>query len=109
MKSADGLVRFDKLDYSEADKVEEIVRFSFQCPNVKGRWCNGLLICGAPLGNGSVVTRSHTLHCWGWDGDVAKPSFSPSINCKSQLGDGTKAAGCGWHGHIQNGKLTGAK
>ena len=32
---------------------------------------------------------------WGWDGDRANPTFTPSINCEGH---------CGWHGYIRRGR-----
>lgn len=57
----------------------------FVCP--KGQRC-------AVLMGPQPVPRSKPEDCytWGWDGNLDRPTLTPSINCVPP--------GCGWHGHI---------
>lgn len=41
---------------------------------------------------------------WGWNGNLERPTLTPSINCQSER-DGKPAGGCGWHGFITNGTI----
>lgn len=104
MKSADGRFEFLKMDYEQATSKAEIARFGFPCPRGYGL-CTGLLIVGADLGNGEILKRPSKVPCWSWDGDVEKPTFKPSIHCRSKTDDGREAAGCDWHGYITGGVI----
>jgi hypothetical protein len=42
------------------------------------------------------------LCIWKWDGNLERPSITPSINCLSEK-DGKPAGGRGWHGYITEG------
>lgn len=104
-------VRFQRLDYSilTADEVragERPCRFGLECPRGRGR-CDGLLIVGADLGNGQAAKRGPAAKpaMWDWNGSVEAPTFSPSIHCRDFTDDGKRAAGCGWHGYIREGKI----
>lgn len=69
----------------------------FVCPN--GRRCVVV------LGDKAVApTGDQRLHIWAWDGNVERPTLTPSINCLSEK-DGKPAGGCGWHGFITNGVI----
>lgn len=69
----------------------------FVCPNGKR--------CGVLLGP-SPVTRTHpdAACIWGWDGNIERPTLTPSINCIAEK-DGKPTSGCGWHGFITNGVM----
>lgn len=61
-------------------------RFVFGCP--RGRTC-------------AVALRPDTLPngaSWEWNGNEQSPTLTPSINC---------VGGCGWHGFVTNGEMTG--
>jgi hypothetical protein len=69
----------------------------FVCPN--GRRC------GVLLGPEHVDRPSADALCiWKWDGNLERPSITPSINCLSEK-DGKPAGGCGWHGYITEGVI----
>jgi len=74
--------------------------------------CKGLLIDGAKLPDGTVIKsgkKDEKPHVWNWNGNRAAPTFKPSINCLAHNPKDPKEkyGGCGWHGHITNGKHTG--
>lgn len=108
----DAKVTFQGLDYHDLTS-EEIAagsrpcRFSFECPIRRDR-CGGLLIVGADLGDGQTAKRGPNAKpaMWDWDGNVGRPTFSPSINCRTHTDDGRQTAGCGWHGYIKDGQIT---
>lgn len=54
--------------------------------------CPGNRVCALRLQEGPPPGNQ----VWGWDGDMEKPTISPSINCHS----------CGWHGWIKEGVIT---
>jgi hypothetical protein len=65
------------------------------CPNHKQ--------CAILLGPKNVPRPSEDmLNIWQWNGDVNKPTITPSINCIKEK-DGKPTGGCGWHGFITNG------
>lgn len=69
----------------------------FVCPNGKR--------CGVLLGPAPVDRPTPNAACvWGWDGDLEKPTLTPSINCIAEK-DGRATGGCGWHGHITRGVM----
>jgi hypothetical protein len=70
----------------------------FVCPN--GRRC-AVLIGPQPVAKPSP----NALGIWGWDGNLDRPTLTPSINCRNVKDDGTPASGCGWHGFIRNGVI----
>lgn len=72
-------------------------RILFVCPNGKR--------CGVLLGP-SAVPRSEDgrLNVWGWDGNVDRPTITPSINCIAEK-DGISTGGCGWHGFVTAGVM----
>jgi hypothetical protein len=51
--------------------------------------------CCIPLTTGPAV-HSGDMKRWHWDGNVEKPTITPSVNCNGQ-------GGCGWHVTITNG------
>ena len=67
----------------------------FVCPN--GHRCSVLL-------GPQCVTRPtpDALCIWAWDGNIDRPTLTPSINCIAEK-DGKPTGGCGWHGFITNG------
>lgn len=69
----------------------------FVCPN-KHR-------CSVLIGP-THVAKQHPegLAIWGWDGNVDKPTLTPSINCIAEK-DGKPTGGCGWHGFITKGVI----
>lgn len=69
----------------------------FVCPN--GRRCS-VLVGPQPVGR----PHEDALCIWGWDGNLEKPTLTPSINCLAEK-DGKPASGCGWHGHITEGVI----
>jgi hypothetical protein len=67
----------------------------FMCPNHKQ--------CAILLGPKAISrTQEDMLNIWQWNGDVNKPTITPSINCIKEK-DGKPTGGCGWHGFITNG------
>ena len=70
----------------------------FVCPNGKR--------CGVFLGP-EFVNRPTPGHActWKWDGNIANPTITPSINCIAEK-DGKPTGGCGWHGFITNGRFS---
>ena len=48
--------------------------------------------------------KEDALCIWKWDGNVERPTLTPSINCVAEKG-GKPTGGCGWHGHITNGVI----
>ncbi len=69
----------------------------FECP--KGQRCSVI------LGPQAVPRSAPDRACiWGWDGNLDKPTLTPSINCITEK-DGKPTGGCGWHGHIINGVI----
>lgn len=78
---------FLTIDYEPCPLDKKPTRFGFTCPKGKnGFMCSGLLIRGNP---DNLAIPNCT---WEWNGDRERPTFSPSINCKS----------CS-HGYIENG------
>lgn len=72
-------------------------RIEFICPN--GQYC------GVLIGPKSVTRPSAEKLCiWGWDGNMEKPTLTPSINCVAEK-DGKPTGGCGWHGFIIKGVM----
>lgn len=69
----------------------------FVCPN--GKRCSVLL-------GPAFVDRPNPdgLCIWGWNGDMERPTLTPSVNCIA-MKDGKPTGGCGWHGHITNGVM----
>lgn len=69
----------------------------FVCPNGKR--------CSVLVGPQHIDRPNPDALCiWGWDGNVERPTLTPSINCLAEK-DGKPAGGCGWHGHITNGVI----
>lgn len=69
----------------------------FVCPN--GHRCSVL------VGPASVPRPAEDkCHVWGWDGNLEKPTLTPSINCIAEK-DGKPTGGCGWHGSITGGVM----
>lgn len=69
----------------------------FVCPN--GKRCSVLL--GPAFVDRSAPDR---LCVWQWDGNIERPTITPSINCIAEK-DGEPTGGCGWHGFITNGVM----
>src|ERR1700719_1793691 len=68
----------------------------FVCP--KGKHC--CVFVGPAF---EAKRNENEPNVWAWDGNVATPTLTPSINCLSEK-DGKPCGGCGWHGHITNGE-----
>jgi len=69
----------------------------FVCPNHH--------FCAVLLGPKPVRSPApDRLHIWGWDGNMDKPTITPSINCVAEK-DGKSTGGCGWHGFITAGVI----
>lgn len=63
----------------------------FPCAGWPRRTSHGVEgYCSVPIGQ----QRDGKGNTWTWDGNIERPTLSPSIDC----GD------CKWHGHIQNGE-----
>lgn len=71
----------------------------FVCPN--GKRCVVLL---GPTAVGRDEAAGRRLCIWGWNGDLERPTLTPSINCVAEK-DGRLTGGCGWHGFITNGVM----
>jgi hypothetical protein len=85
MRSADG--RFEYRDRGDlplpaGTAPADVHRFAFRCRS-RGEWCSVNL-----RGRGHDVEK----RSWAWDGNIDKPTLSPSINCQ----------GC-WHGFVEAG------
>lgn len=51
---------------------------------------------GKPNANWLPVVRGKPAgECWGWDGNVDRPTLEPSIRLKPEQ----------WHGHLKHGRL----
>lgn len=88
---------FDIEPTTIADYPGVTARMIFVCP--KGRRC-GVLLAPQPIPRATP----YRLYIWGWDGNVDRPTLTPSINCETKTRpDGTPGGGCGWHGHITGG------
>lgn len=101
-----GEFRFESMDYhaSEPPKLGEMGRLDFACPRGEGR-CGAIII-----GNGFKPLNGP--HSWTWDGNVAAPTLTPSINCLTgKTGNPNYPeevyAGCGWHGFLTAGVFKG--
>lgn len=69
----------------------------FVCPNARR--------CVVLIGSNAVAPADdQRLHIWAWNGNVEKPTLTPSINCLSEK-DGKPTSGCGWHGFITDGVM----
>lgn len=69
----------------------------FVCPNGHR--------CGVLVGPAAVTRPSEDKACvWGWDGNIDRPTITPSINCIAEK-DGKPTGGCGWHGFITAGVM----
>ena len=90
---SDSQVTFHVLGGVHADAGQEQT-FSFSCPKRHGGRCEGLIIRGRTDLPHDPQSKNSGIAQWNWDGNVAVPTFAPSVNC------GT----CGWHGFIENGR-----
>lgn len=76
-------------------EYEATAHIIFVCPNGHR--------CGVFIGPRFVDRKNPDMACvWGWDGNMDRPTLTPSINCIAEK-DGAKTGGCGWHGHITAG------
>ena len=105
-------VVFLRANYQPCPDDEAPARFGFECPRRQGYICQGLLIAGAKLADGTVIKHNPDTKkppCWDWNGSRTAPTFKPSINCLAHdpKNPAEKYTGCGWHGHITDGKHTG--
>ena len=61
--------------------------------------------CGVLVGPQFVARPAPDALCiWGWDGNLDRPTLTPSINCIAEK-DGQPTGGCGWHGWIRDGVI----
>lgn len=58
----------------------------FHCRGNKNRICSVSLTLGP-----QVDADDRGVRRWHWNGDMQRPTISPSIGCDAK---------CGWHGHI---------
>lgn len=71
----------------------------FVCPNAQR--------CSVLLGPEFVGRPNPDALCvWKWDGNLERPTITPSINCISHKEDGEPTGGCGWHGFVTDGKMS---
>ena len=68
----------------------------FVCPNQRR--------CGVFLGP-QHADGEPGKKVWGWNGDVDRPTCTPSLSCVQKVVDGKVQGGCGWHGFITAGEL----
>lgn len=104
-------LNYDLLTTEEIRAGTKPCRFSFKCPRHATNRCEGLLLVGADLGNGQYARRvpgQNKPAMWDWDGNIEAPTLSPSIDCRTKTDTGAPAAGCGWHGYIKKGEISGA-
>ena len=89
---SDAKVQFFGLDKKPCAPGGEAY-FSFTCP--RGNFCGFLPIAGRTGLKRDPQNANGGVAHWDWKnkGEIAGPTFSPSINCK----------GC-WHGYIANGR-----
>ncbi len=98
---APGEFRYEDLGQSAAPPPApgERGRFGYGCPLGTGNCGSVVIINGAKQGPKT----------WGWNGNVERPTLTPSINCLSHNPKtGEKYAGCGWHGWLKDGIFTDA-
>lgn len=86
MKSIDQ--RFEYLDRDHSSvpvgtEAKDVHRFAYRCRSSNTAWCSVNL-----RGRGHDIAK----RSWAWDGNIDKPTLSPSINCQN----------C-WHGYIEGG------
>lgn len=80
-----------------AEGYSNTAHLLFVCPN--GHRCS--LLLGPTMHDRPTPDG---LYVWQWDGNVDKPTITPSINCAVK--DGKPAVGgCGWHGTITDGVM----
>lgn len=78
--------------------AQKPAHLEFPCPLRPGQTCH-VRLAGGPADDG---TRPR----WQWNGDLERPTLTPSINCLSHNPQtGERYAGCGWHGYITNGEV----
>lgn len=69
----------------------------FICPNSRR--------CAVLVGPLSIPSDGlNRLHVWAWNGNLLRPTLTPSINCLTHK-DNIPVGGCGWHGFITNGVI----
>jgi hypothetical protein len=68
-------------------------------------WANGhiLFVCPNGMRCGGLIGKephdkdeTHQCYTWGFNGNLDKPTLTPSFNC---------VGGCGWHGFITDGVM----
>lgn len=85
------------IDMGSTQGYANTAHILFVCPN--GKRCSVLI-------GPAFVTRSapNRLCVWQWDGNIERPTLTPSINCIAEK-DGKPTGGCGWHGFITQGVM----
>lgn len=105
---SDAKVEFLNIDGEPLASGEKPARFTFRCvcanrrrnPQLPDLKCADLLIAQGPhsASNGrkrDPQGKNGGRPQWDWDGNIAAPTFRPSVNCSSH---------CGWHGYIRAGR-----
>lgn len=98
-----GEFRYETIDHrsSPPPKKGEVGRLNFACPLGHGN-------CGAIVIGNQFKPAHPTNSAWTWDGNVEKPTLTPSINCLTGK-TGNKQfpyeeyGGCGWHAYLRAG------
>jgi hypothetical protein len=85
------------IELGRTEGYQNVAHIIFVCP--RGQRCAVLL-------GPNFVDRPNpdALCVWGWDGNMDRPTITPSINCIAEK-DGKRTGGCGWHGFITNGVM----
>jgi len=100
-------------DRDEWPPDEPVGSFDIECNGVEGYAATAHIIFVCPNGKRCTVLLGPTfvdrsapdrLCVWQWDGNMERPTITPSINCIAEK-DGKPTGGCGWHGFITNGVM----
>lgn len=92
MRSADGRFEYWGLNYkpvAAGTLPAQVCRFAFRCRQ-GADWCSVLL-----RNRGQNVPNK----MWDWDGNLDRPTLTPSINCTTPRDDGQPC----WHGWLKQG------
>lgn len=83
---------------------DSVAGYAICCPkcNAVHRWTQAARC--APANESSCQHAKEHRSCWTWTGSAEDGTLNaqPSLNCASDLG------GCGWHGNLTKGELSGA-
>lgn len=89
-------VTFETAEREPAAPGQEAYYY-FRCPQTARR-CGPIAIRGRTGRSHDPQGKNGGQAQWGWDGNLLKPTFEPSINC----------LGC-WHGFIRKGRCVDAQ